>query len=235
MQPDRYNSTPATAARASVDAGLRAHMQSIYNRMCLGVLVTAITSFVVANSPALMQLFLGGPQAYVVMLAPLAVVWFGFNPMTMSSGKLRISFFLLSVLYGISFATIFMAYAKEDIARAFFITSAMFAGLSIFGYTTRMNLDGMRTFIVMGIIGVLIASVINLFVQSSMMMFIISIVSVVAFSGMTAWQTQNMKEMYSAANGAESNSRMGWAAALNLYVSFIALFSNILHLIGNNR
>lgn len=235
MQPDRYNSTPATAARASVDAGLRAHMQSIYNRMCLGVLVTAITSFVVANSPALMQLFLGGPQAYIVMLAPLAVVWFGFNPMTMSSGKLRISFFLLSVLYGISFATIFMAYAKEDIARAFFITSAMFAGLSIFGYTTRMNLDGMRTFIVMGIIGVLIASVINMFVQSSMMMFIISIVSVVAFSGMTAWQTQNMKEMYSAANGAEGNSRMGWAAALNLYVSFIALFSNILHLIGNNR
>ncbi len=235
MQPDRYNSTPATAARASVDAGLRAHMQSIYNRMCLGVLVTAITSFVVANSPVLLQLFLGGPQAYVVMLAPLAVIWFGFNPMTMSSGKLRISFFVLSVLYGISFATIFMAYAKEDIARAFFIASAMFAGLSIFGYTTRMNLDGMRTFIVMGIIGVLIASVVNLFVQSSMMMFIISVVSVVAFSGMTAWQTQNMKEMYSAAHGAESNSRMGWAAALNLYISFIALFSHILHLIGNNR
>ncbi len=235
MQPDRYNSTPATAARASVDAGLRAHMQSIYNRMCLGVLVTAITSFVVANSPVLMQLFLGGPQAYVVMLAPLAVVWFGFNPMTMSSGKLRISFFVLSVLYGISFATIFVAYAKEDIARAFFIASAMFAGLSIFGYTTRKDLDGMRTFIVMGIIGALIATVINLFVQSSMLMMIISGVSIVAFAGMTAWQTQNMKEMYSAAHGAESNSRMGWAAALNLYISFIALFSHILHLIGNNR
>lgn len=235
MQPDRYNSTPATAARASVDAGLRAHMQSIYNRMCMGVLVTAIVSFVVANSPALLQLFLGGPQAYVVMLAPLAVMWFGFNPMTMSSGKLRISFFVLSVLYGISFATIFVAYAKEDIARAFFIASAMFAGLSIFGYTTRKNLDGMRTFIVMGIIGVLIASVINLFVQSSMMMTIISGVSVIAFAGMTAWQTQNMKEMYSAAHGAENNSRMGWAAALNLYISFIALFSNILHLLGNNR
>lgn len=235
MQPDRYNSTPATATRASVDAGLRAHMQSIYNRMCLGVLVTAITSFVVANSPVLMQLFLGGPQAYVVMLAPLAVVWFGFNPMTMSAGKLRISFFLLSVLYGISFATIFVAYAKEDIARAFFIAAAMFAGLSIFGYTTRKDLDGMRTFIVMGIIGALIATVINMFVQSSMMMTIISGVSIIAFAGMTAWQTQNMKEMYSAAHGAENNSRMGWAAALNLYISFIAMFSHILHLIGNNR
>lgn len=235
MQPDRYNSTPATATRASVDAGLRAHMQSIYNRMCLGVLVTAITSFVVANSPVLMQLFLGGPQAYVVMLAPLAVVWFGFNPMTMSAGKLRISFFLLSVLYGISFATIFVAYAKEDIARAFFIAAAMFAGLSIFGYTTRKDLDGMRTFIVMGIIGALIATVINMFVQSSVMMTIISGVSIIAFAGMTAWQTQNMKEMYSAAHGAENNSRMGWAAALNLYISFIAMFSHILHLIGNNR
>ncbi len=235
MQPDRYNSTPATAARASVDAGLRAHMQSIYNRMCLGVLVTAITSFVVANSPVLLQLFLGGPQAYIVMLAPLAVVWFGFNPMTMSSGKLRISFFVLSVLYGISFATIFIAYAKEDIARAFFIASAMFAGLSIFGYTTRKNLDGMRTFIVMGIIGVLIASLVNMFVQSSMMMTIISGVAIIAFAGMTAWQTQNMKEMYSAAHGAESNSRMAWSAALNLYISFIAMFSHILHLIGNNR
>ncbi len=177
MQPDRYNPTPATAARASVDAGLRAHMQSIYNRMCLGVLVTAITSFVVANSPVLMQLFLGGPQAYVVMLAPLAVVWFGFNPMTMSSGKLRISFFVLSVLYGISFATIFHAYANEDIARAFFIAAAMFAGLSIFGYTTRKDLDGMRTFIVMGIIGALIATVVNMFLQSSMLMLIISGVS----------------------------------------------------------
>lgn len=235
MQPDRYNSTPATATRASVDAGLRAHMQSIYNRMCLGVLVTAITSFIVANSPVLMQLFLGGPQAYVVMLAPLAVVWFGFNPMTMSAGKLRISFFLLSVLYGISFATIFVAYAKEDIARAFFIAAAMFAGLSIFGYTTRKDLDGMRTFIVMGIIGALIATVINMFVQSSMMMTIISGVSIIAFAGMTAWQTQNMKEMYRAAHGAENNSRMGWAAALNLYISFIAMFSHILHLIGNNR
>lgn len=235
MQPDRYTPTPATAARASVDAGLRAHLQSIYNRMCMGVLVTAITAFVVANTPALLSLFLGGPQAYVVMLAPLAVVWFGFNPMTMNSGKLRISFFLLSVLYGISFATIFIAYAKEDIARAFFIASAMFAGLSIFGYTTRKNLDGLGTFCFMGVIGVLILGLVNLFVQSSMLMNVISGVSIIAFAGMTAWQTQSMKEMYSAAHGAESNSRMAWAAALNLYISFIAMFSHILHLLGNNR
>lgn len=236
MQPDRYTTTPSTASRiASVDAGLRSHMQSVYNRMTLGVLVTAITSFIVANTPALMSLFLGGPQAYIVMLAPLAVIWFGFNPMTMPASKLKISFLLLSVLYGISFAAIFLAYAKTDIARAFFIASAMFAGLSIFGYTTRKNLDGLGTFAVMGVWGVLILGLINLFIGSSSLMNVISVVSIIAFSGITAWQTQSMKEMYSAANGSEANSRMAWAAALNLYISFIALFTHILHLLGNNR
>lgn len=236
MQPDRYTTTPSTASRiASVDAGLRSHMQSVYNRMTLGVLVTAITSFIVANTPVLMSLFLGGPQAYIVMLAPLAVIWFGFNPMTMPASKLKISFLLLSVLYGISFAAIFLAYAKTDIARAFFIASAMFAGLSIFGYTTRKNLDGLGTFAVMGVWGVLILGLINLFIGSSSLMNVISVVSIIAFSGVTAWQTQSMKEMYSAANGSEANSRMAWAAALNLYISFIALFTHILHLLGNNR
>lgn len=236
MQPDRYTSTPATATRAaSIDAGLRGHMQSIYNRMTLGVLVTAITSYFVANTPALLSLFLGGPQAYVVMFAPLAIMWFGFNPMTMSSGRLKISFFLISVLYGISLATIFIAYAKTDIARAFFIASAMFAGLSIFGYTSRKNLDGLGTFAVMGVWGVLILGIINLFIGSSQLMNVISVVSIIAFAGITSWQTQTMKEMYSAAHGTEANSRMAWAAALNLYISFIAIFTHILHLLGNNR
>lgn len=235
MQPDRYTSTPATAARASVDAGLRTHLQSIYNRMCLGVLVTAITAYFVGHTPALMSLLLGGPQAYVVMLAPLAIIWFGFNPMTMSSGKLRVSFFALSVVYGISFAAIFHRYADADIARAFFLASAMFAGLSIFGYTTRKNLDGLGTFCFMGVIGVLVLGLANIFIGSNMLMNIISAVSIIAFAGMTAWQTQNMKEMYSAANGAEGNSRMAWAAALNLYISFVVMFSHILHFVGNNR
>jgi FtsH-binding integral membrane protein len=236
MQPDRYTPTPSTAARASVmDAGLRGHMQSIYNRMTLGVLVTAITAYVVAHTPVLLQLFLGGPQAYVVMFAPLAIVWFGFNPLTMSPGKLRISFFAISVLYGISFAAIFYAFKLPDIARAFFITSAAFAGLSIFGYTTKKNLDGMATFAVMGIIGALVLVVLNLFIKSDMLGNVISAVSIIAFAGMTAWQTQSMKEMYSAANGTDANSRMGWAAALNLYISFVALFSHILHFMGNSR
>ncbi len=233
MQTDQM--TPSQARSLSTDAALRGHMQSIYNKMTLGVLVTALVSWAVSASPALMQLFLGGPQAYIVMFAPLAVLWFGFNPMTMSPAKLRASFFLISVLYGISFSVIFMAFTNTEIARAFFIATAMFAGISIFGYTTKKNLDGLGTFAVMGVWGVFILAIINLFVQSSMMSNVISGVSIIAFAGITAWQTQSMKEMFSPHAGGDANARMAWAAALNLYVSFIAMFQSILHLLSNRE
>lgn len=232
MQPDRM--TTQTRTGAEVDVGLKAHMQRIYNRMSMGVLITAITSLVVSSSPAMMQFFLGGPQMYLVIFAPLAIVWFGFNPATMPSSKLQVSFIALSVLYGISFATIFYIYQIGDISRAFFIATGMFAGLSIFGYTTKKNLDGLRSFVVMGIIGILIMGILNMFFfKSAAIMDLISVVGIIAFSGMTAWQTQAMKEMYHAGYGDEANSRMAWAAALNLYISFIALFQYILQLMGN--
>ena len=139
MQPDNFSSQTQSRATVGFDAGLQAHMQRIYNRMTLGVLVTAITAFVVSSSPALLQLFLGGPQMYIVMFAPLALVWFGFNPMTMSQGRLKATFFAISALYGISFSVILLAYTGESIAKAFFIASGMFARLSIFGYSTKKN------------------------------------------------------------------------------------------------
>lgn len=233
MNPDQIRTR--TAATGTIDAGLRAHMQSIYNRMTLGVLVTALTSWFVASTPALMQLFLGGPQAYVVMFAPLAVLWFGFNPMTMNANKLRVSFFLISALYGISFSVILMVFAQEDIFRAFFIASAMFAGLSIYGYVTRKNLDGLGSLVIMGIWGAFIMAIINMFIGSSVMQNVISGIAVIAFSGLVAWQTQSMKEMYHPGNGTESNSRMAWMAALNLYIAFIALFQHILHFTSNRN
>jgi hypothetical protein len=183
-----------------------------------------------------MGLLMGGPQAYIFMFAPLAILWFGFNPMTMPASKLRASFFLISVLYGISFSIIFLAYAKADIARAFFIASAMFAGLSIFGYTTKKSLDALGSFAVMGIWGVFIASLLTMFIPvSSGIQHVISGVSILAFAGLTAWQTQTMKEMYSPSHGDEGNNRMAWSAALTLYVSFIALFQNILHLMSSRN
>jgi uncharacterized protein len=234
MEDNRY-AIPKTRTATTVDVGLRAHMQSVYNRMTLGVLVTALTAWMVASSPALLGFFLGGPQAYIVMLAPLAVVWFGFNPARMNSNQMAISFFVLSVLYGISFSVIGLVFAKESIAQAFFIAAAMFAGLSIFGYTTRKNLDALGAFCVMGIWGILIASLVNLFIGSTGMQNVVAGFGIIAFSGITAWYTQLTKEMYNPAVGAEGNSRMAWMAALNLYISFIALFQYILHFLGNRQ
>jgi FtsH-binding integral membrane protein len=234
MFPER--SQPAVSrAGAGIDTGLQRHMQSIYNRMTLGVLVTAVVSWLVASSPALIQFFLGGPQAYIVMFAPVLVVWFGFNPMTMSESKLRLSFFAISALYGISFSVIFMAYTHESIAKAFFIATGMFAGLSIFGYVTKRDLTALGSFAVMGIWGVFLMGLVNLFLHNEGLADMLSVMGIVAFSGLTAWQTQAMKEMYHPAHGAEGNSRMAWSAALTLYISFIALFMHILRFVGNNR
>lgn len=225
----------SSSQATSFDAGLKGHMQRIYNRMTFGVLITAVISYFVGSSEALMQLFLGGPQAYVVMLAPLAVVFFGFNPAKMSSNGMRLSFVLLSALYGISFAAIFQVFTGESIAKAFFVATGMFAGLSIFGYTTKKNLDGIGSFAVMGVWGAFILGLINIFVQSSGMSNLISVVSIIAFAGITAWETQRMKEIYSPRADGEMLSRLSWLAALNLYISFIAMFQSILHFMGERR
>ena len=148
---------------------------------------------------------------------------------------MRISFFALAVLYGISFSAIFLVYTHESIAKAFFVATGMFAGLSLYGYTTKKNLDALGSFAVMGVWGALILGLINLFFQSTGMANIISVVSIIAFSGITAWETQNMKEMYSSRQDPELMDRMSWLGAFNLYISFIVLFQHILRFMGNNR
>lgn len=225
---DRDNSFAQPRANTQ-DAGLRRHMQSVYNRMTIGILVTAITSFVVSSSPELLKLFLGGPQRYIVMFAPIAVLWFGFRPDKMNSKQLMTAFGAISVLYGISFSVIFLAFTGETIAQAFFIASAMFAGLSIFGYSTKKDLTALGTFAIMGVMGVFVASIIGMFFQSAMMQNVIAGVGIISFAGLTAWKTQALKEMYSASYGDEMNSRIAWSGALTLYISFIAMFQYILH------
>ena len=202
--------------------------------MTVGVLITAIVAWVVGGSPQLMNMFLGGPQAYIVMFAPLAIVWFGFNPASMSSQKLMVAFVGVSVLYGISFSTIAHAYAGADIARAFFISASMFAALSIFGYSTKMDLEPMKKFLFMSMIGLVILGVTGMFVEfSSMMQMGISVFSIFIFAGITAWETQNTKRLYNAGNGQELNSRLAWSGALSLYISFVVMFTNILSLMGD--
>lgn len=232
---ENYTSNTTQSSVQAVDAGLRAFMIGVYNKMCMGVLVTGVVAFAVANM-GLTPILMGNPIiAIALALAPMAVVWFGFNPMTMASGRLRNTFYLLAVLYGLSFSAIFLVFTGADIARAFFITAAAFAGLSLYGYTTKKNLDGIGTFAVMGIIGAIVLGLVNLFVQSSMLMNIVSGISLLAFAGMTAYQTQAMKEMYNPATGDEGTARMAWSAALNLYISFIAMFQSILNLMSSLR
>ncbi|MCB9982858.1 MAG: Bax inhibitor-1/YccA family protein [Rhodospirillales bacterium] len=232
MQTERFQTTQTRTRE--IDEGLRQHMNNIYAKMTAGVLVTAVVAWVVGNSPLLLNLFLGGPQAYLVMFAPLAIIWFGFRPDKMKASQLMAAFFGVATVYGISFAAIAVMVSANpafgvDVAKAFFIATAMFAGLSVFGYTTKKDLSPIRTFATMGIIGLIAASVMNIFFQSSMMSNVIAGVGIILFSGITVWQTQDMKEMYAPAMPAEFANRMSWAAALNLYISFIALFQYILH------
>ncbi len=233
MLPNEFSSSPARVS--GMDVGLRSHMQRIYNRMTVGVLITALVSFYIGSQPQLLNAIFGTPLKWVVMLAPLAIVMFGFNPARMSSNTLRLSFIALSVLYGLSFGAIFAVYTGESIAKAFFVATSMFAGISIFGYTTKKDLSAMGSFAVMGIIGLLVLSIINMFVASSMLSNVIAGVGIIAFGGMTAWETQRMKEMYSPRDNEELASRMSWAAALNLYISFIAMFQYVLHFMGNRN
>ena len=233
MLPNEFSSSPARAG--GMDIGLRDHMQRIYNRMALGVLITALVSFYVGHNEELLRVIFGTPLKWAVILGPLAIVWLGFNPARMAASTLRLSFMGLSVLYGLSFGAIFAVYTQESIAKAFFVAASMFAGISIFGYTTKKDLSAMGSFAVMGIIGLLVLSVINMFVQSSLMGNVIAGVGIVAFGGMTAWETQRMKEMYSSRDNEEMASRMSWSAALNLYISFIAMFQYVLHFMGQRN
>lgn len=227
---------------AVVDAGLRAHMQRVYNRMTAGLAITFITSFLASHSASVMGIILNPAVSLVLIFSPLALIWFGFNPRTMSSDKLRATFGLLSVLYGLSFSVIFMVYVPADITRALLMTAAMFAGISIFGYTTKRDLAPLGVFCIMGMFGLLAFALINmigvgfgLYAASPLMSNIVALASIVIFAGLTAWETQATKEMYHISHGEEGNSRLAWMAALNLYISFIALFQNILHLIGNRE
>jgi FtsH-binding integral membrane protein len=160
---------------------------------------------------------------------------FGFNPMRMSPQALSISFFAISALYGVSFSVLAYAYTAESLARTFFVATGMFAGLSIFGYTTKKNLDALGSFAIMGVWGIFILGLINLFFHSTGMQNMLSAAGIIAFSALVAWQTQAMKEMYHVGHGADGNSRLAWAAALNLYISFIALFMHLLRFMGNSR
>ena len=239
MSYDPIKTAAASGYGTAVDAGLQAHMRGVYNTMGIGLLVTAITAFLVANTPVLMQAIFGTPLMYVVMLAPLAFIFFGFTPARMQRApvsQIRTMFYLFAAAMGLSMASIFAVYTATSITRVFFVTAAMFAGTSIYGYTTKRDLAGMGSFMMMGLIGIVIASIVNLFMQSSGLQFALSFLGVFIFTGLAAWETQRIKEMYSyGARMQEANDKMAVLGALSLYLNFINLFQSLLHLMGNRE
>lgn len=224
----------AGTSTAGVDQGLRAYMIRVYNYMAMGLAITGLAAFATLNS-GLMPVLFGSPLKWVVLFAPLAMVMFlSFRIQSMSFGTAQIAFWAFSALMGLSLAPIALIYTGASIAKVFFITAATFGSFSLYGYTTKRDLSGMGSFMFMGLIGVIIASVVNIFLQSSAVGFALSIMGVLIFTGLTAWDTQKIKSMYYGTNAAAlgHSAIMG---ALQLYLDFINMFTSLLNLFGDRR
>ena len=225
-----------TLARAGVDEGLRAFMLKVYNYMCLGLGVTGAVALFTASSPGMMQAIYGTPLQWLVMLSPLAfILVLSFGIYKLSAGACQALFWAFAAVMGLSMASIFVIYTGTSIARVFFITAAAFAGLSLYGYTTKKNLSGMGSFLIMGVIGILIAMVVNMFLASSALHFAISVLGVLIFAGLTAYDTQRIKLSYYAADGAAVAEKKAIFGALSLYLDFVNMFYFLLALFGGNR
>lgn len=245
MSMNPFNTTSQTTDRALLDQGLRAHMLRVYNYMGLGVGLTGLVAWLVASTPALLQLFYAptpmGAYAptilgWISIFAPLAFMFFmSFAAMRSSLSTLQTMFWVFCGLMGLSMVNVFLIYTGVSIARTFFVVAAMFGATSLYGYTTKSDLSKMGSFMVMGLIGIVIASLVNLFLHSGPLQFAISIAGVVIFVGLTAWDTQRIKESYVEGYGSESNGKLAVLGALNLYLNFINLFQFMLQFMGNRR
>jgi uncharacterized protein len=227
--------TSVGARQAAYDAGLRSYMLSVYNYMASGVLLTGIVALLFAQSEAARTILFGpGLLKWVIMLAPLGFVMvlsFGIN--RLSTGAAQALFWAFAVVMGLSMASIFFVFTGTSIAQTFFATAAAFAGLSLWGYTTKRDLTAMGTFLIMGVVGLLIASLINIFLQSSMLAFAISAIGVLVFAGLTAYDTQRIKSMYAYVAGTDMMGKSVIMGALSLYLDFVNMFTFLLNFMGS--
>jgi FtsH-binding integral membrane protein len=220
---------------AWVDAGLRAHMQRVYGYMAGGLALTGIVAYAAAAS-GFYQSIAGSPVLWIVMLAPLAFVFaLSFGIERMSAGTAALVFWIYAAVMGLSLGGIFLVYTGTSIARVFFITAATFGAMSLYGYTTSRDLSGFGPFLFMGLIGIIIASLVNIFIGSNTLQFVISIVGVIVFVGLTAYDTQRIKAMYLESDIAEVAQKKAILGALALYLDFINLFMLLLRLFGQRR
>ena len=230
---ERQDSVIAST-RAEVDEGLRAYMLRVYNYMTIGLALTGVVAYLTASSPALMELIYFTPLKWVVFLAPLAMIFmFSARIHKMSFTAAQTTYWIFAGLMGLSLASIFLIYTGGSIAKVFFISAAMFASLSLFGYTTKRDLTGVGNFMFLGLIGIIIAMIVNIFLASAMMDFVISVIGVIIFAGLTAYDTQKIKEIYHVNDdGSVAGKKAVWGA-LRLYLDFLNMFLFLLHLFGN--
>ena len=228
--------TAAQAYDAGMDVGLRKYMLGIYNYMASGLALTGIVAMGVASSEAALQMIFGSGLSWIVMLSPLAfILVLSFGVHKMKASTMQMVFWAFSAVMGLSMASIFITYTGTSIARVFFISAGTFAAMSLYGYTTKKDLSGWGSFLFMGLIGIIIAGVVNIFLQSSAMHFVISVIGVLVFVGLTAYDTQKIKAMYREADSGEVQSKKAIMGALTLYLDFINLFMMLLRLFGDRR
>ena len=244
---DQRSFTKATD-KGIVDEGLRAYMLKVYNYMTTGLILTGFIAYFfgkasveaylpggVVLTPLGNTLFNSG-LAWIIMLAPLGFVFYlSARIHSMSASAAQVTFWIFSSIMGLSLASIFIQFTGESITRVFFITAGTFGAMSLYGYTTKRDLTKLGGFLFMGLIGIIIASIVNYFIQSGPMAFIISIIGVLVFVGLTAYDTQNIKNMYYAGDSEEIGSKKALMGALKLYLDFINLFILLLQLFGQRR
>jgi FtsH-binding integral membrane protein len=240
MSPDRFRNDATTAATGEIDLGLQAFMRDVYNTMALGLTLTGATAGIVAAIEPLREIFIMQPLVrLIVAFAPLVYLFTAFRGtalMRKTAQKLKSSFYLFSGLMGLSMSVFFMVYSPDAVARAFLVTAATFAGTSLYGYTTKRDLTSAGAFLAMGVWGLLIAMIVNMFMQSVALHFMLSIAGVVIFTGLVAWETQRLKETYAyGSNAGEANDKLAVMGALSLYINFINLFQFILSIMGGSR
>lgn len=240
---NRVRSTVTGAGAVAIDEGLRAYMLRVYNYMLLGLALTGAMAWVTVNTP------LGGlfyqqtaagyqmlPLGWIALFAPLGLVFFlSFRIAHMSLATAQTVFWAYAGLMGISLAPILLMYTGASVAQVFFVTATTFGAMSLWGYTTKRDLTGFGSFLFMGLIGILIASVVNIFLQSGMMSLVISIIGVLVFTGLTAYDTQQIKESYYVSDDGQVAGKKAVMGALRLYLDFVNLFLMLLRLMGDRR
>jgi FtsH-binding integral membrane protein len=221
-----------------IDVGLRNYMLRVYNYMASGLALTGIVAYAAAmgGRDSLIAQIYHTPLMWLVMLAPLGLVMLlSFGIQRMSAATSQALFWVYAGLMGLSLSTIFLVYTGTSIARTFFITAGTFAGMSLYGYTTRRDLSKFGSFLFMGLIGIVLAGLVNIFLQSSALQFAISAIGVIVFTGLTAWDTQSIKEMYYEGDGYEIAGKKAVMGALRLYLDFVNLFMMLIQFLGVRR